>query len=289
MCVTVGPAKLSDTEIYSGEAEHNGKYVHVLAYQNKANNFAGIANAMILPFPAGQELSSENVIDTTDFPNFLKDIGLASKRQTRSLGFKGGAMSKNAVKVFESGSYTVVLAGDANAAAIFEAVSNVPDPKRPNLSKEFFDDFQKLYPGQPVALCCWAGSVKAEPLLWWYEPRDASTLFLPTMDAHDGMAPRLDAKVDVDHILSVGSTLVNQSGSKVHYRDTIPNKYRQLLPDYAFGSQLDVRLPNGDFWCDVADLKIAEGGKFKAPLIRRAHKSESGMTETARQHLFGWT
>ncbi len=289
MCITTGPATLTDTQLYAGESEYNGKYVHVLAYQNKATNLAGLANAMILPFPAVEEMSQENVIDTRPFPSFLKDIGEASKRRARSM-MLGGAdsyKSAKAVKVFESGSYTVLLAQSGDTVAIFDAIAELPQNKRPDLSKSFLDDFAVLYPYQPIAICVWEGAVKAEPLLWWYEPKDPYSLFLPTMDAHDGLAPKLGTTVKVDHLISVGSN-DKGTGDKIFYSDKIPSAARQLLPDNAFGIKIEQRLANADFWVDIVDLEKTE--RVTAPTIRRSHKTTSNvfMVSNGEFLMRGW-
>jgi hypothetical protein len=49
-------------------------------------------------------------------------------------------------------------------------------------------------------------TIDAEPLLWWYEPKDPSHLFMPALDAHDGLPPEPGSDVDVDHVLVVGRT-----------------------------------------------------------------------------------
>lgn len=268
MCCTIGPsvATLSATKLYAGEAMFNGKYVHVLAYQNKAKSSG--PNAMIIPFPTNVAMDEANVLDTTKYKNFMNDISEATKVRTRGISMNDsdellsfGAVMKSA-KVFDVGDYTVVLA--SHVSQVPEALKKVAPEKRPEVSMEFLIGYGILYPDQPVALCCWSGSVDAAPLLWWYEPKDSENLFIPTMDAHDGKAPDLNANVHVDHIISVGSNLVS-TGETVHYEDFL-YEGAPLLPKKVHGAKFKGSMKNGDMFVSVADLHSKERGA----LIKRA-------------------
>lgn len=241
MCISFKKSEMSNTILYAGQGIRNGKKVHVLAYQNKATSYDSKPNAMIIPFPTESNMSQENIIDTSKFRNFLQDITNASKSVRRSLTLNDELRS---VSVFESGSYTVILAN--HCSQIKEALSRVPEDKRPEISDDFLSKFNEIYPNQPVAVCCWKGSINPEPLLWWYEPKDPDVLFIPTMDAHDGEPPKLDAVVITDHIISVGSH--QRFGSKVNYQNEIPKDVISLLPDYVVGSRLPTTISNGDIF-----------------------------------------
>ena len=253
------PSKMSNTEIYVGEATYNDKLVHVLAYQNKA--ITNSPNCMILPFPTDKKMDDKNVIDTSKFSSFLSDITKASKIETFSDGRRSmtlGAVRASAL-VFESGSYTVVLAN--NIDEIPEALSRVPELKRPSISNEFLQGFENLYPNDKIALCCWNGTIKPEPLLWWYEPRNKDSLFVPTMDAHDGNSPNINVKVKTDHLISV-SHRDDGNNFKVVYKDKIPNNIKSLLPTKVTSAQLDLLMLNGD--CSISL-------KYEFPLLRRGN------------------
>lgn len=267
MCCTIGAsvATLSATRLYAGEAMFNDKYVHVLAYQNKAKSNG--PNAMIIPFPTNVAMDESNVLDTSKYKNFLNDISEATKARTRSLSrgddlLSFGAVAKSA-KVFDVGDYTVILA--TNVAQVPEALKRVSVDKRPTVSNEFLIGYGVMYPNQPVALCCWKGSVEPAPLLWWYEPKDKDTLFVPTMDAHDGKAPDVEAEVSVDHIISVGSNLF-ANGSMVYYEDFL-YEGAPLLPKKVQGIKFKGRMKNGDMFVSVADVRSKERGA----LIKRAN------------------
>lgn len=262
MCISTSASRMSDTLLYSGEGSYKDKYVHVIAYQNSAFSLSNVANAMILPFPTSQEMNEDNIIDTTAFPSFLKDISDATKLHSKMLGglALNSVLGSRSFKVFDKGSYTVVLANDLSN--IQEALQLVPEVKRPIISDEFLAGYDLLYKDLPVAICCWAGNVKAEPLLWWYEPKDKETFFIPTMDAHDGKAPSPRISVDTDHIISIGSVENDLSTSKVYYNQKIPTSVAGLLPTSVYGTKMNFRIPNGDMWTDTR-----QSGHF--PLLNR--------------------
>jgi hypothetical protein len=251
MCISTGQSVMSNTLVYTGEAEYKNKYVHVLAYQNKAKS--SVPNAMILPFPTEVEMSEDNIIDTTGFSSFLKNISDASKRLT--LAFNStrilGSIRKSAM-IFDKGSYTVILAH--NPQDIPNALEKLQAHKRPNISDEFLEGYMSLYPNQPIAVCCWSGNINPEPLLWWYEPKDKDCLFIPTMDAHDGKPPNVHSKVYADHIISVGSTIDKYDSNKVYYSEQIPSSVGSLLPQNVFGSKINALIINGDMWIEKSTL-----------------------------------
>jgi hypothetical protein len=249
---------MSNTRLYVGESFKNGKIVHVLAYQNAAETDG--PNAMVLPFPTDVAMGPENIINTSLFKDFLKDITDASRLRTKGFGDRRGMMlgavggsADSLAQVFDSGSYTVVLADHVDQ--IPEALTRVPARKRPKVSEQFLEGYGELYPNQPIAVCCWNGSIEAEPLMAWYEPRDTSTLFIPTMDAHDGGAPKVGQKVDTDHIISVGGINIDR-GNEVTYTQLkrIPNDVIGLLPTRVHGKRLPDYLENGDCFVKTAVL-----------------------------------
>jgi hypothetical protein len=302
MCCTVGPASLSDTIIYAAEVNHDGKLVHVLGYQNRAENkwnddpdkvaatnftlsweerlearerLAGKAshtqpggiqdyepspghpNAMILPFPAETAMGPANIIDTRDCKKILDDYNESTRPKRRSVTNEFGAGVadfSDSVQVFQSGNYHVVLAANATALSIQAALQTVPAEKRPSISKEMIEGYLRLYGGWTIAICCFSGTVEAEPLLWWYEPRDATKLFLPTLDAHDGGAPNVDVKVLADHVLIVGSS-ETLPGVRVEFTDTIPETIKPFLTPKAYQRAYYGELPNGDFYLPVDQLR----------------------------------
>ncbi len=243
MCVTSGPARLSNTIIYAGQAQRDGALVHVLGYQNRAETRAG-PNAMLLPFPSRAAMGPENVIDTTGCKNLLKDLAELGKPRTRSLGLtKGGPASARSVQVFNSGSYTVVLS--QTARLIPEALTQVPENRRPRVNEELFEAYTQWYPLWPIALCCWDGAVDAEPLLWWYEPKDETTLFYPGLDSHDGGVPQLGRRVDIDHTL-IFPVAHGRGAATKHVQ--MPDGVRRFIASDIESRESASVLPNGDWW-----------------------------------------
>jgi len=288
MCVSLGPAKFSNTILYVGSAVRDGKDVHVLGYQNTAENLAvagrppgldprlwsqvireqgakPVGNAMILPFPAIAAMGEANVVDTSGCKSILKDIVTAVKPRSKGGTLMGGdrSMSFSAPIVFETGIYTVVLARDPRD--IPAALAHVPEEKRPDLKPEIFAAYAEWYPGWQIALCCFsnADAVEADPLLWWYEPAFPDVYFAPALDSHTGGVPDLDATVDVDHAVTFMST--EGRAPSVEYADTLSDEVRALLPTHAIGRELDTRLPNGDFQIDKA---TADAGRFTIDRIK---------------------
>lgn len=236
MCITFGPAHLSSTLLYAAEVFHDGRTVHVLGYQNSVENRASGPNAMILPFPSAEPMTSANILDTSGCPKILKDYAdtLVSRRRSRSFSDSDGLLSKG-VQVFDSGHYTVVLAD--KPTEIPRALGLVPKARRPEPNANVLAAFEQIYPGWPLALCCFdSGEMpKPDPLLWWYVPKRKDLLFLPALDAHDGNAPRLDAQVQVDHTIMVGSHEGCRGGSPVRFKDDIPEKVQPFLVDQITG------------------------------------------------------
>lgn len=258
MCCSLRPAKLTNTILYAAEATHDGRLVHVMGYQNRAANQSEGANAMLLPIPSDVSMSPDNMLDTTAAKWVLKDYaGAIRAAHTRlSRGTKSallGSYGDRRVQVFDKGSYSVALA--ENARDLVAALDYLPVGRRPLANGEIFDAYDRFYPNWKMALCSWSGIIEAEPLLWWYEPKDPSQLFMPALDAHDGHAPRVESTVGVDHTIVVGSATAPK-GYAVHFRDTIPDTLKPFLATKVAGLEFEsgTSLKNGDFRCKVANV-----------------------------------
>lgn len=293
MCITTAAARLSKTLIYVGEGIRDGKDVHVLAYQNNATNDSPGPNAMVLPFPTADEMDERNVINTKTFKWFLKDIINASKMRTRSLG--SDSFSLNATKgisrsaqVFNVGSYTVVLAENVNQ--IPEALGRVPENRRPTISDYFLYGYGQLYPDQPIAVCCWDGEIEAEPLLWWYTPKNKDHFFIPTMDAHDGKPPRLSEAVRTDHIISVGAVDPDRIGRhyRINYSGALPPSVMTLLPQYTYGTKLGSTYLNGDMFVKTSNLCAGSTNYKDIPKARRGATFDKAEAQSQDFEMYGW-
>jgi hypothetical protein len=256
MCITSEPAILSNTILYSGETMMNGKVVHVLGYQNNAKNLHSGPNAMILPFPSSGTMGPENVIDTSRCKDILKDYADALQPRTRGMtkSLSLNSYSADAVQVFESGSYTVVLATDASQ--IPAALARVPKNRRPALKPELFEFMSRAYPNWPIALCCFDTTemMEADPMLWWYEPNNPDVLWAPALDAHDGGVPKLGTNVQVDHTVIFGST-IRPKGVNVNEHNDLPTEVAAYVASHIQGRIIKQKEPNGDFMLKKADLQ----------------------------------
>jgi hypothetical protein len=255
MCITLHASKLSSTKLYAGETLIDGVYHHVLAYKNHArNDHTRGPNAMVLPIPAKNALGPESAFDTRAFKGFLDDICNSTKALTLGMD----ARRSRGLSVFDVGSYTVVVGTKMGKA--MRTVSELPTDKRPEMNPKVLSAMAELYPGWAFAFCIWdsAKVLDAEPLLFAYEPRVPSVLFAPALDAHDGNPPSLD-HVDVDHIVSFGSTLKPTGTVPVKYRTALPPEVASILPTHAVGERVTGRLGNGDFWYATSKLR---GSKY---------------------------
>lgn len=265
---------MSGTILYAAETTKNDRLIHVMGYQNRAENLGTGPNAMLLPIPSALPMGPENAVDMTKCKTVLRDYEkayLANQRRNRgmskSLGVDSDSFDK--VQVFDSGSYTVVLASDAKF--INTALNQVPENKRPRPNPMIFDAYSKLYPGWHIALCCYDGSVDAEPMVWQYEPLDPSHLWLPALDGHDGKIPNLTASVLRDHTVII--SLVNSPKAKfateVGFQDTLPITHQYLFGRNFFGIQSHGLTRNGDVMIPIKDIHGAfylGGDNFKIAL-----------------------
>ncbi|MEY4723475.1 MAG: hypothetical protein RLZZ324_988 [Candidatus Parcubacteria bacterium] len=259
MCCTLAPAVLSSTIVYAAEVERQGKRVHVLGYQNTAQNLPSRAestlhellgvlsqtgydarkrsqkdadgfdpfargNAMILPIPAlPGTLTPENLVSTERCGHVLDDMAEAIRPRTRAtLGgpLIGSYSNHSKVVVFEHDIYTVVLADDARD--VTAALASVPEEKRPQLNAEVFNAYAEWYPRWPILVFCFnnAEAARSKPVLCWYEP--------VKMFAQSLFIPGLDshsgAVPPVHHAVQRDHTIVVSAagmtgGAEVLYRD----------------------------------------------------------------------
>ena len=167
MCVCSAPARLSNTIVYAGLAYRNGSKVHVMGYQNQSENLATGPNCMLLHIPSAAPMSPKNMVDTSDCPELLADLVKAARPMPRSMGEPEPAP---VLHVFESGIYTVVSCR-YSAQLAGQALDQVPAAKRPAISDDLLELYDKEFPGWHLALCCFDNRDRSQctPLLWWYE------------------------------------------------------------------------------------------------------------------------
>lgn len=244
MCCTADVSALSNTIIYAGHQTRDGQRVQVLAYQNKAESTG--PNAMILPIPTDISLGPDNLVDTREGGAFLETIATALGPRPRAYDSNtiiGAAADFDLAQVVEVGSYTVLLAD--RLSQVSEALERVPVNKRPRFSSEFIAGYAELYPNHRFVICCWEGELNAEPVMLWFVPREAR-LFIPTMDAHDGQAPK-PGWIRTDHVIVVG---VEQGGTPIEHvlLHTTPETIKCLLAAQVQRHDVAWHSPNGDSW-----------------------------------------
>ena len=213
------------------------------------------------------------------------------------------------VEVFESGIYTVILAQDARAIA--PALGRVSEAKPPPQAVAL----RRLRPmvsrlGHRPVLFNNNDAAQATPMLWWYEPAHPEELFAPTLDCHTGAVPDLGASVRLDHTLAVGSERMEQEDgmecwleaidqiqetryraqareaiendpyykqiTRVHYRDAMGLSVKRYLTPRVIGRTYDGYMPNGDFVCRTADVRMKKFAPREDEAARRLTGARSG-------------
>jgi hypothetical protein len=195
MCITVNHASLSKTKILSLPLSNEN---HFIAYSNSVKNLSGEPNAMILAIPG--KTKPEWFHNTEEYKDFLKEItdnaGLDSWLGTLFLsrGMKG-------FDRFELGMYTIGLADSFEGAEEF--INSLPENKRPKISEKLSEFFGLEYSGWSFAVCCFDSNktIDAQPIAFEYTPFNSDFLYFPSLDAHDGDAPDLNASVLTDHTI----------------------------------------------------------------------------------------
>jgi hypothetical protein len=263
MCVSTAPARLSRTIVYAGVAQRAGKRVHVMGYQNQAENLDAGPNCMILHIPSAAPMTPENMVDTSACPWVLSRLARAARGPApAAAGYAPRSRSAApVVHVFQKGIYTVVLANHWELA--HQALTRVPAHQRPAVSAELLAFYGKHFPGWHLALCCFENheAVTSDPLLWWFEPLFPDRLMAPGIDAHTGQPPSLRSHVQRDHELVFGMSQGSPQGSlmPVHPHQfgvpPLPPAVRELMPSLAFLVTRREQARNGDFLLDVADLE----------------------------------
>jgi len=273
MCITLEPATLASTILVAHEVEHDGRSVNVVGYQNKASSAGAGPNAMILPIPSAAPMGPANCIDMTGAEQLFGRYEDLVRPVSRSRGLEDVAVAAGPdLRVFDSGSYTVVLTRRFDLERLQDVLAALPADKRLELGAaqmRVFDAFRELYPGWHLAICIWSGTVAAEPILWWYEPLPAyvDKHFLPGLDAHDGNPPDPSLRsVPIDHTLIVGTDAKAGPPNAAGLVDDVPKPLRKWLPRNVFGALLhNTTARNGDW---VFDKSIDRDSRLTHRRIR---------------------
>jgi hypothetical protein len=252
MCITTDKAELTKTKVYAGIATLDDQEVHVLCYANQVKSSK--PNAMILPIPT-QKIEQNNFIDTREFSGFLNSIALQSIRSDRrSRGFKSDSitLSYKSVQVFDSGSYTCIVADQASdISSVFQSL---PEKKRPTIKQELLNFFSEKYPSDKwkFLCCCWEGNIIPEPIMLYYVPSESDVVYLPMLDSHDGTPPK-DSIVKTDHTVMFGYH-GDKDNIDISYMD-LSAKVKSLIPTTSIGKNMPRVKNNGDLYVLSDDLK----------------------------------
>lgn len=262
MCVSTGRAEFSGTVLYVGRRRHpEHGLTHVLGYQNTAVNLGSGPNAMLLHIPA-VSMSQRNFLSAGRSPDILRRMVDAVRPRGRaaagSMMWMGG--DDGGVEVFEHDVYTVLLADDPTLLP--QALSRVPERKRPSLRPELMEFYAACYPAHTVLVCCFdnADARQAKPLLVRYQPLEPDLLVAPALDCHTGGVPDLGVPVVSDHWVLFGTDEAPAGwGSPVRYPPGMRHELREYLPERVIGAEYAGReLPNGDFAVSHEELKAGD-------------------------------
>lgn len=274
MCLSIQKAAFSGTRAVIHESCHpqGGQKIHVLGYQNVAQNLAHGPNAMVLHLPSATTMGEKNFVDTSGAPRYLRDIATSVLPVPVGSGERGGsprnygAMAKAAVFAYGK-VYTVILAD--SPSQVTEALTRVPPNRRPDIGEEIAAFYEASYPGWTLAVCCFdnAEAKEAEPVTLWYETLFPELLVIPGIDAHDGRAPNLDEEVLVDHQVFFGHEALGRELCKVRYKEW-PENIRAFLPAKVAGKRFSgTKMRNGDFVLQTSGENARPGtekiGRFR--------------------------
>lgn len=281
MCVSIEKAAFSGTIIYVGEVEVEGKVFNVLGYGNKARNLSNSPNAMLLHFPAKNNLTKDSILDMSKCDAILEvmkettDMGDGFEL-SRAVVFS--APGDKSVEFVQHGIYDILIA--RNAKDIPSALEQISPEKRPQLKTELFDFYAETFPDWAIALCCFNNKDAAgsDPLFWYYEPKDEVDFFVfPAVDAHDGGLPNLDIQVDRDQYLVFGSYQMSEDiGFSNWIKEDLPEEIQPFITNQIVGVQIPNRggklRANGDFVVSKEDARM---GKLDlGRVLRSRHPSE---------------
>jgi hypothetical protein len=261
MCITVNHANLSKTKILSLPLE-NGN--HFLAYSNKVKNESGKPNAMILPIPG--ETKPEWFHNTESYKDFLDEITKKCDYVEDYLGIRSRGFKSKGFERFELGQYTIGLA--KGFQGVREFIDQLPQEKQPAISEELKNFFEEKYAGWSFAVCVFDSekTIDAQPIAFEYKPFSYDLIYFPTVDGHDGGAPRIGGMVKTDHTFIYEHTGV--MSEKVYQKSVVldapvPEFLKERKYRAAFTRGLEL---NGDTFVDakkMAASNFEDDAEFK--------------------------
>ncbi|MBX9695129.1 MAG: hypothetical protein K2Z81_22275 [Cyanobacteria bacterium] len=220
-------------------------------------------NCLIIPILGRWE--SIRLLNTAETPNLLSDIDKAVElpygESTWGEVGLGGSWSTAGDRIvfLQFDVYDIVIA--ERASRIGEVLGQINPAKRPAVNASVFNALETWY-RCPVAVCCFrsADQAEAKPIGFAFEPTYPEKLFVYTLDGHDGNPPDLNARVQLDHTIFVGSFRTpKEFTADVTYSDSIPVHLRPYLLRNVMGMPLNDYMLNGDL---IFDAKAVRQGYF---------------------------
>ena len=148
--------------------------------------------AMVLPLPVAHqaEPTALEFIDLSDYPEFFEDLAACFPQSRSPITLAAVGSADDFLEVQTVGSFEASF------------VPSVADFKRLDPRFRLDDSAWQSFSGyQDYGFAVFklkAGQSQIHPMAFWFETRDPSTLFFPTVHLHDGAFERF---ADFDHVL----------------------------------------------------------------------------------------
>ncbi len=176
MCIFTGQAHVSATKIFARMEAARQALVYSMSVEAKS------PVAMILPLPTkqGTGFNELQFVNLEDYPDFFKDMEKGfPKPRSKSFGIDT-SRGMDHLEVHDVGAF---VASFVPTMADFERLD--PMFRLPAAAVE--------YPGYDsygfAVFQLKSGRRDIHPMAFWFQPRNPSTLFFPTVHVHDGRLP----------------------------------------------------------------------------------------------------
>lgn len=192
MCVTSGPAVITDTKTFAVAKKPNGgAHRHIVGYQNKSRSNG--PTCMFLHYQ-GSDLQMVNGPELTT--SLMDDMTwrlpeLVYVPRMRGGGTLSGDFPTRGITVVDYGDYTNVIAH--STGDMLPALTLVRPDRRPVVTRELremIDFYMSWAPNASFVLACFNGDTQPKhPIVVSYVPNDPDVLTIPGLDGHDGKVP----------------------------------------------------------------------------------------------------
>lgn len=257
MCITSKSANLSKTKILSLRKDDGNVF---LSYANTARNLSDGRNCMILPIPG--KLKKEWFYNTKEYSGFLNYI---SSRTIVSESLHYGIHSRGMESMSKSLDFTKIGMYDIHFSNDMKDLIEVNEKLELNITVYLREFFNQHYNNFGFVCCIFDAkeTMGSQPIAFEYTPLNKNVLFYPSMDAHDGFAPKKET-VSIDHIIIAPMDNITVEFPKTYEPDLdIP----EFLNNKSWGSyKLEGRSLNGDFYFDLTQ-------NMKSPNLKREYET----------------